>query len=148
MEFLGPKLTLKIAPKSPRTNSRTTPQKSQQKRAFIEPLPGAHGRAWGRTATRAWWHGRATRHGVAVPLCCWPARFGLAWRTVVRLHARPCLPVFAQCLVLDARDCLEALIFLEFTLEVFFSIKTRRFLLKWRQTQFRHKMNRRKIIWP
>jgi len=94
MEFLGPKTNPKNRPKIAQDELPNSPRKKQRKPAFIAWLPPTHGRAWGRTATRAWWHGRATRHGVAVPLCWLPARFGLVWRTVVRLHSRPCFARF------------------------------------------------------
>ena len=118
----------------------------------------------GSAATR---HGRAKQHGRpchhARP-CVHHAR-PCVWRTVGRAvwHGWPCVtcPVLgtfcpgctavhpcgtpvrvlfsAVLLFLDARDVLEPLIFLDLTFEVLFSIEIRWFLLKWRQTQFRHK---------
>ena len=100
-----------------------------------------HGRACGaRLAVRACTASRA----VAALICgLLPGVHGRAplWHPRAR-------PVFWCFAVLYARDVLEPLIFLDFTFEVLFSIEIRWFLLKWRQTQFRHKMNRRKIIWP
>ena len=82
-----------------------------------------HGRAWGaRVAVRA---GTAAR-AVVVPVC--GLLLGVHGRAPL-WHSRAC-PVFCCFAVLDARGFLEPLIFLEFTLEVLFSIETRRFLLK------------------
>jgi len=127
-------------------------------------------RDWGRgTAVLHQWHGRATTHGRA-----WPHARPCVRRTAGRAsrHGRPCGPCAvlgtfcpgctavhpcgtpvrvlfsAVLLFFDARDVLKPLIFLDLTFEVLFPIEICWFLLKWRQTQFRHKMDRRKIVWP
>jgi len=107
-------------------------------------------------------HGRAGTHGCP----CTSARVAVHPRTAVRpcTRAQPCVrrtaarapscaaghvsargaqpctpvrsPVFLCLAILGAPDFLEPLIFLEIAREVFFSIETRWFLLKWRTSAF------------
>jgi len=146
---------------SERGKNEAKPRIKRPENANRTRLGNRHGRAkrHGQPCTGARpclaTHGRAPRVARPChPSTAWPCHIsgrpgcaGLGARFFPA--SRASLPRFARALLFfDARDVLEPLIFLEFTLEVFFSIKTQRFLLKWRQMQFRHKMIRRKIIWP
>ena len=82
----------------------------------------------GRTAARAWWHGRATRHGVAVPHFCGTALLPLFFYFFIIIFFL--FIIYFFLLLLLVQGFLHPLFFLEFTLEVLFSVETQRFLLK------------------
>jgi len=78
---------------------------------------------------RAMWHGRATQHGLAVPLL-WPAGLGLGCTVRAPYFppvSSPVLRVLSAVLLcfasLDPQGFLEPSIFLEIAREVLFSIK-------------------------